>query len=325
MRSILFTLLLALTLPLFSCASMASKVGISPLARRLDRYLHPPGGTIGVSYMNLETGVTFTHDDDATFHAASTVKVPLMMALFQAIEDKQLRIDQPIAIRNQFQSLIDGSNFTLDPKEDGDPELYQAIGSTRPLEELIRRMIVRSSNLATNLLIEQIGASRAQDLMLSLGAYRIQILRGVEDDKAYQAGINNITTAGDLATILAALVKGDAFKPASTAKMIEILKAQEFNEKIPAGLPAGTVVAHKTGDITGTHHDAAIVFPPGVKPYILVVLTEGYPDEQSADHAIAEISRVVWEERADLPLARPVKEKTGEGEHHSGEAEHHDG
>jgi beta-lactamase class A len=327
MRSILFTLLLALTLPLFSCATMASKVGITPLARRLDRYLHPPGGTIGVSYMNLETGVTFTHDDDAVFHAASTVKVPLMMGLFQAIDDKQLRLDQPIAIRNQFPSLIDGSNFTLDPKGDGDPDLYQAIGSTRTVEELIRRMIVRSSNLATNLLIEQIGASRVRDLMLSLNAYRTQVLRGVEDDKAYQAGINNITTAGDLATLLGALVKGDAFKPASTARMLEILKAQEFNEKIPAGLPAGTVVAHKTGDITGTHHDAAIVFPPGVKPYILVVLTEGYPDEASADHAIAEISRVVWEQRADLPLARPGKdkEKTDEKEHRSGEAEHRDG
>jgi beta-lactamase class A len=317
MRSI-HPILLALTLPLLSCASMAPKIGTSPLALRLERYLHPPGGSIGVAYLNLETGAAYSHDDDVTFHAASTMKVPLMMALFQAIDDKQLRLDQPIAVRNQFQSLVDDSTFTLDPKDDGDPELYQAIGSTRTVEELIRRMIVRSSNLATNLLIEQIGASRAQDLMLSLGAYSLKIRRGVEDDKAFTAGINNIATAGDLLIALAALVKGDTFKPASTARMIELLKAQEFNEKIPAGLPEGTVVAHKTGDITGFHHDAAIIFPPGTKPYILVVLTEGYPDETSANHAISEISRVVWESRADLPVQAPAKDKPGEREHSDG-------
>jgi beta-lactamase class A len=312
MRSMILALL---TLPLLACASVAPKIGTSPLALRLERYLHPPGGKIGIAYLNLETGAAFVHDDDVTFHAASTMKVPLMLGLFQAIDGGELRLDQPIAVRNQFQSLIDGSTFTLDPKEDSDPELYQAIGSTRTVEELIRRMIVRSSNLATNLLIEQIGASRAQDLMRTLGAYRIEIRRGVEDNKAYEAGINNIATAGDLAIALTALVKGDTFKPASAARMIEILKAQEFNEKIPAGLPEGTVVAHKTGDITGVHHDAAIVFPPGTKPYILVVLTDGYPDEKAADHTIAEVSRVVWESRADLPTARPAKEKTGEREH----------
>jgi beta-lactamase class A len=159
---------------------------------------------------------------------------------------------------------------------------------------------VRSSNLATNLLIEKIGASRALDLMRSLGAYRIRILRGVEDDKAYQAGLNNTTTAKDLEIALTALVQGETFKPASSAKMIEILKAQEFNEKIPAYLPKGTPVAHKTGDITGIHHDAAIVYPPGPPgqaPYVLVVLTHGYQDEKQANQVIAEISRIVWQER----------------------------
>jgi beta-lactamase class A len=241
------------------------------------------------------------------------MKVPVMMALFQAIDEKELRLDQPLPVRNQFQSLADASPFSLDPKEDGDPELYEAVGSTRPLEELIRRMIVRSSNLATNLLIEKIGASRAQDLMRSLGAYRIRILRGVEDDKAYRAGMNNLTTAADLAVALAALAQGTTFKPASSARMIEILKAQEFNEKIPAGLPEGTPVAHKTGDITGIHHDAAIVYPPGEPPYVLVVLTQGYEDEKAADRIIADISRVVWERRADPPQssaqpAEPARE-----------------
>ncbi len=307
--------LLALTLPLLSCASGGPKAGTSQLALRLERYLHPPGGTVAVAYINLGTGATYARDEDRTFHAASTMKVPVMMALFQAIDGGEMRLDQPLPVHNQFQSLVDGSPFSLDPKEDGDPDLYQAVGSTRPLEELIRRMIVRSSNLATNLLIEKIGASRAQDLMRSLGASRIRILRGVEDDKAYRAGLNNVTSAADLGIAMATLAAGTAFKPASNAKMIEILKAQEFNEKIPAGLPEGTPVAHKTGDITGIHHDAAIVYPPGEKPYVLVVLTDGYKDEKDANRTIAEISRVVWERRGDLPSQAPGSLPSGEREH----------
>jgi beta-lactamase class A len=294
-------MLVPLSLLLLACASGGpSKTGGSPLADRLEPFFQRQGVTIAVAYRNLGTGATFYRNEDESFHAASTMKVPVMMALFQAIDEGQLRLDEPIPVRNQFQSIVDGSPFSLDPKEDGDPDFYQAVGSTRPLEELIRRMIVRSSNLATNLLIEKIGASRATDLMRSLGAYRIRVLRGVEDDKAFKAGLNNTVTAKDLEIALTALVQGGTFSPASNAKMIEILKAQEFNEKIPAYLPKGTVVAHKTGDITGIHHDAAIVYPPGPpgeKPYVLVVLTQGYEDEKQANQAIAEISRIVWQER----------------------------
>lgn len=304
------TILLLLTLPLLSCASGGPKPVPSVLALRLERYLHPPGGTVAVVYHNLGTGAIYARNEDQTFHAASTMKVPVMMALFQAVDNGELRLDQPIPVRNEFQSLADGSPFALDAKDDGDPDLYQAVGSTRPLEELIRRMITRSSNLATNLLIEKIGASRAQDLIRGLGGYHTIILRGVEDEKAYRAGLNNVTAAEDLAIALTAIAQGTGFKPPSNEKMIEFLKGQEFNEKIPAGLPPGIPVAHKTGDITGFHHDAAIVYPPGEKPYILVVMTEGYQDEKDANRTIAAISQVVWERRADLlsgPEAQPAK------------------
>jgi len=289
--------LLSLSLFFLACASGGPRPGSGALGGRLEPFFQRQGVTIAVAYRNLGTGATYFHSEDETFHAASTMKVPVMMALFQAVDAGDLRLTQPIAVRNQFQSIVDGSPFALDPKEDGDPDLYQAIGGSRPLEELIRRMIVRSSNLATNLLIEKIGASRATDLMRGLGAYRIQVLRGVEDQKAFDAGLNNKVTARDLEIALTALAKGSTFSPASNAKMIEILKAQEFNEKIPAYLPKGMPIAHKTGDITGIHHDAAIVYPPGKAPYVLVVLTSGYEDEKEANQVIAEISRVVWQGR----------------------------
>lgn len=300
--------LAAFCLPILACASgarVAPGPGASKLAGRLEPFFQRKGVTIAVAYRNLGTGAFYFRNEEEPFHAASTMKVPVMMALFQSIDAGELRLDDQLPVRNQFQSIVDGSVFALDPKEDGDPDLYQAVGSSRPLEELIRRMIVRSSNLATNLLIDKIGPSRAVDLMRSLGAYRIKVLRGVEDDKAYKAGLNNTTTAKDLGIALSALIEGSAFQPDSSRRMIEILEAQEFNEKIPAYLPQGTRIAHKTGDITGVHHDAAIVFPPGERPYVLVVLTEGYTDEAQANQVIAEISRVVWQERGERPAKGP--------------------
>jgi len=296
MRSLRVPLLLSLILA--ACATGGAPSG--SLASRLEPFFHRRDVTVAVAYRNLGTGATYFRNEDESFHAASTMKVPVMMALFQMVDAGELSLAEPLPVRNQFQSIVDGSPFALDPKEDGDPDLYEAVGSSRPLEELIRRMIVRSSNLATNLLIEHIGASRATDLMRSLGAMRIQVLRGVEDEKAFQAGFNNKVTAKDLEIALTALAKGESFSAESNAKMIDILKAQEFNEKIPAYLPKGTPIAHKTGDITGIHHDAAIVYPPGPPgepPYVLVVLTRGYEDEKAANQMIAEISRLVWQGR----------------------------
>ena len=147
---------------------------------------------------NLGTGARLGFQDTEILHAASTMKVPVMMALFEAVDRGQMRLDEPVRVANDFASIVDGSRYVLDRKEDGDPELYAALGQTRTLEELIRRMIVRSSNLATNLLIEKIGATNVTDLMRRLGAYDIQVLRGVEDQKAYEAGLNNRVTAKDL-------------------------------------------------------------------------------------------------------------------------------
>lgn len=294
-------ILLLLSLSLLSCASMPHPAGSLP--GEVERIIARQGKQrlIGVAFHHLGTGVTFSVNDRERFHAASTMKVPVMMAFFEAIDNGSLRLDEPIPVRNEFHSIMDDSVYTLDPKEDGDPDLYQAVGQARPLEELIRRMIVRSSNLATNLLIERIGAPTVMDLMRRIEAMDIRVLRGVEDQKAYDAGMNNVTTANDVRIVLKAIADGTTFSPSSSERMIGILKAQEFNEKIPAGLPAGTPVAHKTGDITGIHHDAAIVFPPGERPYVLVVLTAGFQDEKEADRVIAEISRSVWERRGQIP------------------------
>ncbi len=252
-------------------------------------------GITAVSFYGLAPGEEAGRDEHRRFHAASTMKVPVLVELYRAIDRGELTLDRPVTVRNEFKSLVDGSPFTLEQGEDGDPGLYLSVGESRPVTELARRMIQRSSNLSTNLLIELLGAQRVTAEMRALGANDIEVLRGVEDEKAFAAGLINSTTAYDLAVILRAIAERKAVSPAASAAMIEILEGQEFKEKIPAGLPPGTRVANKTGDITGVHHDAAIIFPAGREPYILVVLTEGYPSEEDANAAIAAVSKAVWQ------------------------------
>jgi beta-lactamase class A len=173
--------------------------------------------------------------------------------------------------------------------------MYARVGERVPVQELLERMIVRSSNLATNALIALVGADRANASAHALGASDMRVLRGVEDGKAFDAGLINTTTSADLAVLLERIERGDALDPANTRRMKEILLRQELNDEIPAGLPPGTPVAHKTGSITATLHDAAIVYPAGRAPYVLVVLTRGIPDQAVAQQLIADMSRLVWE------------------------------
>jgi beta-lactamase class A len=203
-------------------------------------------------------------------------------------------MDQPLLVVNQFASIVDNSQYALDPGSDSDSTLYKRIGQRVVVDTLLWHMITRSSNFATNILIELVGAPSVTRTMRSLGAQRIQVLRGVEDGKAFEKGLNNTTSARDLAIILRAIEEGRAAPPDATREMREILLAQEFNEKIPAGLPAGVKVAHKTGEITAHSHDAAIVYPPGRSPYVLVVLTRGIQDGARSSKLIADISSIIF-------------------------------
>lgn len=281
---------------LLAVVRLAAPTADDSLAARIRaRIASVPGARVAVAFRDLRTADTLYLDADSSFHAASTMKVPVMIELFRQVDAGKVTLDQPVLLTNRFASIVDGSPFSLDPADDSDSSLYRRIGKRSTIEELLTLMITRSSNLATNTLIELVGASRAQATMRSLGATRIRVLRGVEDQKAYDRGLNNTTTARDLAIILQAIQENRAASAASCARMRDILLDQEFDTEIPAGLPPGTPVAHKTGWITGVLHDAAIVYPAGRDPYVLVVLTRGIPDRAVARALIADISRLVYE------------------------------
>jgi beta-lactamase class A len=258
------------------------------------RIAQAPGAVVAVSYRDLQTGEKLDLSADTVFHAASTMKVPVMIEVLRRAQAGAFSLDQEILLVNQFASLADGSPFSLNMADDGDSVLYGKIGERVKIRELLQRMIVRSSNLATNQLIELVGAANVTATARSLGATRLSVLRGVEDQKAFDKGMINTTTSADLATLLEGIEKGTVLSSSSSNEMREILLAQEFNEKIPAGLPPGTKVAHKTGEITAVSHDAAVVYPPNRKPYVLVVLTKGIRESSASSTLIADISRIVW-------------------------------
>jgi beta-lactamase class A len=258
------------------------------------RIASAPGAIVAVSYRDLQSGERLDLSADTVFHAASTMKVPVMIEVLRRAQVGAFSLDQEVLLVNQFASLADGSPFSLNMADDGDSVLYGKIGERVKVRELLQRMITRSSNLATNALIELVGAANVTAGAHALGAGRISVLRGVEDQKAFDKGMINTTTSADLAILLEAIEEGKVLSRESSAEMREILLAQEFNEKIPAGLPPGTRVAHKTGEITAVSHDAAVVYPPGRKPYVLVVLTKGIRESSASSALIADISRIVW-------------------------------
>ncbi|HEY2025719.1 MAG TPA: serine hydrolase [Gemmatimonadaceae bacterium] len=269
--------------------------GTGLLASRIaDRVQLVPGAEVAVSYRDLGSRDSLDVNATTEFHAASTMKIPVMLEVFRSIEAGRMRLDQEVLLVNQFQSIVDGSPYQLDAKDDSDSSMYALVGQRVQVRQLLERMIVRSSNLATNTLISLVGADHTQATARALGATHIRVLRGVEDGKAYDAGLNNTTTSADLAVLLERIERNEAVSAESARLMKEILLRQELNDEIPAGLPPGTPVAHKTGSITAHLHDAAIVYPPHRAPYVLVVLTRNIPDETIARHLIADISRIVW-------------------------------
>jgi beta-lactamase class A len=283
--------------------ALLAVTGVAPLSgQRLEslraaieqRIARAPARAVGVYVRDLGTGDTLLVNADARFHAASTMKVPVMIQLFRDRDAGALSLDDSIPVTNTFRSIVDGSPYQLDRADDSDSSLYELVGRRLPIRRLIELMETVSSNLATNLLIDRVGATRANATAHALGADSILVLRGVEDGKAYRAGMNNTTTARDLGTLFTALAQDRAASPAACREMLEILGRQAFIEGIPAGLPPGTRVAHKTGWVGGVvYHDAGIVYPASGSPYVLVVLTGGIEQDSVAYALVADISRLV--------------------------------
>jgi beta-lactamase class A len=282
------------------------RLDASRLKDRVQKLIGASGAeAVGVAFQDLETGAEVMINEGESFHAASTMKVPVMMEVYRQAAGGELSLGERLPVRNDFKSIADGSRYSVAAGDDSEKTLYGRVGGAETVRELVRLMITESSNLATNIVIERVTPERVMELMRKLGARDIRVLRGVEDGKAYERGLNNTTTARDLLIVLRAIAEGRVVSKEASDEMVNILLEQKFNEGIPAGVPRGVRVAHKTGSITKINHDAGVVYVPGRKPYVLAVLTRGIEDERRAHRLIADISRAVYEAVAESHASPP--------------------
>jgi beta-lactamase class A len=248
---------------------------------------------LGIAFYDSETSIQWSYNGDAWFHAASTMKLAVLLGVYRQVVRGELTVDEPVHVRNKFLSIADRRPFKLEISRDGDPEVYANLGRTMSVKQLAYQMITTSSNFATNLLVDVVGVDTIQAALRELGIEGVTVLRGVEDQAAYDAGLNNEVTANGLLKLRRLIAEGRAFSPEVCADMLEILLDQRFKSGIPAGLPREARVAHKTGNISTVDHDAGIVYLERRNPYVVVILTQ-FATDAGRGHAVAEVSKDIF-------------------------------
>lgn len=268
--------------------------GKQQLVAQIREWLNRQPGTYALAVKHLPDGDTILINEKEMFHAASTMKTPVMIEIFRQAAEGKIGLDDTLLVQNEFASIVDGSSYQLSPADDSDDEVYQKMGTHQTIRYLLFRMITRSSNLATNLLMKLADGKQVTTTMRSLGAPTIQVMRGVEDTKAYRQGLNNVTSAYDQMKIYEQIALGQAVNGDASKKMIEILVQQFYRDIIPVQLPSGTPVAHKTGWITGVFHDAGIILSPNGGKLVLVLLSKGATDEGATKLALSTVAALVY-------------------------------
>jgi beta-lactamase class A len=254
---------------------------------------------LGISFWDAQTTIQWSYNADHYFHAASTMKLAVLLGVFRQIDRGDLALDSPVHVRNRFTSIVNQEPFMLDLGRDADPDVYGHLGKTLTIRELAYWMITKSSNLATNLLVDVVGIDTIQHALDELAIDGVRVLRGVEDQAAFDAGLNNEVTANGLLKMLRVIAEEKAYSENASREMLKIMLDQQYRTGIPAGLPKAARVAHKTGNISTVHHDAGIVFLEGRKPYVLVILTQ-FSAEKGRSSAVAEVSRDIYNTLAGM-------------------------
>lgn len=295
-KFIYFLLLSFIAVPAFAIRDTA-------LLRRqiMAVYAEQPQASFALAFEDLQTGERFFINERENFHAASTMKTPVLIETFKLVQRHALSLNDSLLIHTDFLSIADSSRFQLDSADDSEKELYELAGRRMALKDLLYKMITESSNLATNLVIERVGAANVMVTMRAMGANDIRVLRGVEDNKAFERGMNNTTTAYDLMVLFRQIALGTAVDAASCEAMIRILLDQHFKEVIAGKLPEGVRVASKSGWITGSCHDSGIVFLPDGRKYVVVLLSRGIADYAAAKELGATVSKLIYDHMVGAP------------------------
>ena len=285
------SILILIGLLLGSCDK---KIDYNTLEKKIISKFNDETGNFALAFKNLDDGKEILINENEIFHAASTIKTPVMIEFYKQLHQGTLSLEDTLQIKNEFKSIVDGTMYKLSEFDDSDKNTYNKLGQYYSINNLIYEMITISSNFATNILIEYIGANNVTKSMKEIGALNINVLRGVEDIKAFELGLNNTTSAKDLLIIYEKLAKGKIINNESSAIMIEILKDQKYDDIIPKYLPKNIEIANKTGMITGVHHDSGIVFLKDGKKYVIVLLSKNMLDMESGTEMMAKISELIY-------------------------------
>ena len=290
MKNILLSALF-LIITIFSCEEKNKYISLGIKVREL---LESQNGTFAIAFKNLEDGNEILINEDEIFHAASTMKTPVMIEVYRRKMIGEISLDDSIFVKNEFESIVDKSTFQLSEFDDSDKNTYDKIGRYISLRELVFDMITISSNFATNLVIKYIGAENINNTMNNIGAKNINVLRGVEDIKAFEKGLNNTTSARDLLVIYEKLASGKVLNRDLSNEMVEILKNQKYDDIIPKYLPKEIEVAHKDGWINGVRHDSGIVFLENGVSYVLILLSKNLDNELEGADMLAKVSLEIY-------------------------------
>ena len=274
--------------------SCDKKIDYNTLEKKIISKFNNETGNFALAFKNLDDGKEILINENEIFHAASTMKTPVMIEFYKQLHQGKLSLEDTLQIKNEFKSIVDGTIYKLSEFDDSDKNTYNKLGQYYSINNLIYEMITISSNFATNILIEYIGANNVTKSMKEIGALNINVLRGVEDIKAFELGLNNTTSAKDLLIIYEKLAKGKIINNKSSAIMIDILKDQKYDDIIPKYLPKNIEIANKTGMITGVHHDSGIVFLKDGKKYVIVLLSKNMLDMESGTEMMAKISELIY-------------------------------
>jgi beta-lactamase class A len=278
------------------CTPRTAKISIEDLKVDLESHFSQLKGDFALAFVDLSNKEhSLLINADENFHAASTMKTPVMIEMFKQAAEGKFKLTDSIILKNEFKSIVDSSSYSMDITVDSNPEVYNSIGKKVTLYDLTYDMITASSNLATNILIDLVKAKTVTETMRSLGASNIMVLRGVEDLKAFDLGLSNTTTARDLMIVMQAIAEGTAGNKEDCEEMVRILIDQNFNSMIPFHLPKEVQVAHKTGSITGVHHDSGIVYLPDGRSYVLVILSKNLKEFEAATKQMSAISKKVYD------------------------------
>ena len=266
----------------------APRVAAASAFERVASIAHGVPGIIGAHCRTLaKSAPVFTFNDDVSFPTASTIKTLIMTTAYVEEERQPGTLEHRITTHRS--ELIGGSDFMS----------QQPDGARLSVRQLIWPMITLSDNTASNYLISYFGMARINAVGARLGMTKTRLARHFMDFAAIVRHNDNVTTPADMSRLLYTIARGareevrTIVSPAHCKAMIDVMLHQTDRDKIPAGLPPGTSVANKTGELDGSRSDVAIVQPYGDSPYILVLYSkwlEEYPQVYTAFHRIARLS-----------------------------------